>query len=280
MTTHYAVIGSPVARSLSPAMHKAAFKALAIDATYEAIETDDSDLESTVARLRQDFGGANVTAPLKTSVMRHLDHVDDIASRVGAVNTIVRDGVKLVGTNTDVEGFLRAMRDENVAVADANIVIIGAGGAARAVLFALLAAKARRVVVAGRRMQMARELVRDALEFRGKAEVVATTIDESRLRAEVADADVLVHATSASSAEATSLAGLVGLETSRESLVAVDLAYGRNVPFLAYARALGRRSVDGRAMLLHQGAIAFERWTHKVAPLEEMRRALDTALSE
>jgi shikimate dehydrogenase len=248
------LLGDPVSRSLSPGMHNAAFEALGIDCRYVLREVDGAGLAAVMAELRGDehILGANVTIPHKESVMGFLDELDPQAARVGAVNTISRQGPRLKGWNTDVEGFRRALAEVSPSPlwgegrGGGRVAIIGAGGAARAVAAALQAAT--EVWVVARNLEQARRLCRDLEIVRGGP------IGMDQMRGAVAKAHLVVNATPADLPPASWL---------------------RPDQFLFDLRS--RRSAEGRAMLLHQGAASFEIWTGRKAPVEVMRAALDRA---
>ena len=240
------LLGDPVSRSLSPVMQNAAFEALRIDCRYLLREVNRADLAAAMAELRDDerILGANVTIPHKESVIRFLDELDPLAARVGAVNTISRQGARLKGWNTDVEGFRRALAE--VGGSYRRVVIIGAGGAARAVAAALQ--PAAELWVVARNFEQAGRLCRDLEIVRGGP------VEMDRMQDEVAKAQLVVNATPADLPPASWL---------------------RPDQFLFDLRS--RRSAEGRAMLLHQGAASFEIWTGRKAPVEVMRHALDRA---
>jgi shikimate dehydrogenase len=243
------LLGDPVSRSLSPAMHNAAFEALGLDLRYVVHEVDHLGLANAIEQLRQDerILGANVTIPHKESVIPLLDELDPVAARVGAVNTIGRVGRGLRGSNTDVVGFRRAIDECGYQVAGKAVVVIGAGGAARAVVAALQSLTGRIRVIA-RNPDQARELS-DDLQLDPSA-----AVGLERARNVIAEADVVINATPADVVEAAGL---------RRDQQFFDLR--------------SRRSAEGRAMLLHQGAASFEIWTGRAAPLDVMRAALADA---
>lgn len=240
------LLGDPVSRSLSPGMQNAAFAALGIDCRYVIHEVSRSDLAGAMGELRADerILGANVTIPHKESVVAFLDDLDPQAARIGAVNTISRSGLRLKGWNTDVEGFRRALAE--VGGSHGRVAIIGAGGAARAVAAALQ--PAAEVWVIARNLDQARRLCRDLEIERGGP------VDMSQMQETVARAELVVNATPADLPPASWLGSNQRLFDLRS-----------------------RRSAEGRAMLLHQGAASFEIWTTRKAPVDVMRAALDRA---
>lgn len=277
----YGILGWPVAHSRSPAMHEAGFRALGIDATYVPFPVAPERLAEAVGGLRAlGVAGANVTLPHKQAVMAHLDAVEPEAQAIGAVNTILRDGDRLIGANTDAPGVVRALRDAAFDPAGRRVVVVGAGGAARAAVVGLAQAGAASIAVAARRLDRAEELV---AELRAAADGTALeAVELGSSRAAFARADLVVQATSATldgGAEAEAFTRGLALDALPDGAVVNDLVYRpRDTAVLTAARARGLRTVDGLGMLLHQGVIAFERWTGRSAPVEVMRAALEDAM--
>jgi shikimate dehydrogenase len=265
------LVGRPVAHSLSPAMHNAAFAKLGLPHRYEAKETADDQLAARLDRLRRDdLLGANVTIPHKESVLRLLDEVDDEARRIGAVNTIVSRGARLIGYNTDKYGFEKALEvqprrtpwGEGFPFADCTILVLGAGGAARACTLALLE-HGNKVEIANRDPARAEGLAR-SIEVDGRhPQVVAWP----RGRVLV---DAIVNATP------VGLNGDEALEDVQLPMWVIDLVpTAVETPLVKRAKATENVTVvDGLSMLLHQAARSFELWTGVPAPLEAMRAAL------
>jgi len=258
----YGLLGNPVEHSLSPPMHEAAYAELGLDARYVTFEPEPADLEAAIEGARAlGVAGLNVTVPFKEAV-RELVAVDDLAARVGAVNTVDFSGDEPTGHNTDVEGVRRAFAHHDVPLAGETAVVVGAGGAGRAAAFALRDADAT-VRVANRTVTKAEALA---------ADVDATAHGLDELPALLPDADVLVNATT------------VGMESDESPVPASALHAGLAVLDAVYApletrllrdaAAAGATTVDGAWMLLFQGVAAFERWTGREAPVD----AMDTAL--
>jgi shikimate dehydrogenase len=267
-----AVIGHPIAHSLSPVMHRAGLDALGRDdVTYEALDVPRAALGATLGRLGEEgYLGLNVTLPHKTAAMAHLASIDAAARAVGAVNTLVREGGAWIGTNTDVVGLARSLAESAVEVTAKAAVVLGTGGAARASVMAL--AGAREVIVVGRRLDVAEEVAR--LHPRG----IARPFD--RLGGALGSADLLVQATSATlGAEADTFAASLGLERLGSDATVVELVYRpRETAVLALARRLGLRTVDGVGMLVHQGAASLTRWIGAEPSAAAMRDAVERAL--
>jgi len=249
------LIGEPIAHSLSPAMHNAAFQAIEFDARYELLETPPAKLRDAIARVRaDDCLGANVTIPHKESVMEFLDDLSADARVIGSVNTLFKRADKLIGTSTDGEGFLHALQDESVKVQNARAVILGAGGAARAVAFALLQANVASLAILNRTRARA-EILAEHLRAHSQIPIL---VNEARA---IEQATLIVNTTPAGALPP-------GTTFPREAVV-FDLVY-RRTNFLREAERAGAYALDGRGMLVHQGAASFKLWTGCNAPLDVM----------
>jgi shikimate dehydrogenase len=273
--TRAVLLAHPAGHSLSPAMHDAAFAALGLDGRYESWAVPPEQLPSALERLRADphLLGANVSLPHKQAVLPLLDDVTPRARRLAAVNTIVRRERRLLGDNTDATGLAAALAELDWPLGPGHAVVLGAGGAARAVVAVLLAAGCS-VLVHNRDVWRAHALV-DAWRDEGAIGVVAA----DGLRAAVVRAAWLVNATTVGM-----LGGPPGSPLPAGALpargVVVDLVYRpRPTPLLAAARAAGLLTQDGVPMLVHQGAAAFEAWTGRRPPLDVMRAAVERALA-
>jgi shikimate dehydrogenase len=267
------VIGDPVAHSQSPAMHNAAFAAAGLDWVYVAWRVAPDVLEAALRGLRAlGVGGFNVTLPHKTAVQPFLDELGAEARATGAVNTVSERNGRWRGENTDVEGFLRSLATFGVNPAGRRVVLLGAGGAARAVGYALRRRGVAALHLANRTEERAYRLA-EALAGGGTGELSAGGLGGA-LREALAGADLIVDATSAALAEGKP----VPPEWLPPGGLYYFLAYGARVaPFLAELRQRGIRAVSGEEMLLHQGALAFERWTGQAPELEAMRAGLRRA---
>jgi shikimate dehydrogenase len=273
------VIGDPVRHSLSPVLHNAAFAALGLDWVYLAFAVPARELPAALAGIRAlGVDGLSVTMPHKGAVAAGVDRLSPTAARLGSANTVVRRGGDLVAESTDGDGFLAALRlDEGWEPAGRRCLVLGTGGAARALVLALGQAGAAQVSVVGRRAEQAQATAALA----GPAGRVAGTDD-------VVDADLVVNATP------VGMAGVVGLDGGRvppavpfdldgERLGAgqlvVDLVYAPALtPLLERARRGGARTANGLGMLIHQAALQFRLWTGEDPPLEVMSAAAMSAL--
>lgn len=273
------IIGFPVSHSKSPAMHGAAARALGIDAVYARFPVDPADVGAAIAGIRAlGIHGANVTVPHKQAVIPFLDAITDDARAIGAVNTIVREGARLVGHNTDARGLVRSLEEAHVALDGAVVTVLGAGGAARAAIVGLANAGARRIHIAARRGAEAEALARE-LSTHVRAELTSVSLDA--LVASFAETTLLVQGTSATlkgGPEADRFAASLPLEALPADATVVDLVYDPlETSVLARARARGLAVVDGLGMLLYQGAVAFTLWTGREPSIDVMREALRNA---
>jgi shikimate dehydrogenase len=263
----YGLIGNPVGHSLSPSMHEAGYEALGIGARYVTLEPAPDDVGAAIeGATALGVAGLNVTIPFKQDVLDHVEP-DDLAARIGAVNTVDFSGDRPTGHNTDAAGVLRAFERHDVDVAGRQAVVVGAGGAGRAAAFALADAGAD-VSIANRTVDNAHDLADDVPG--------ATGHGLDALGELLADADVLVNATSVGMQED---ATPVPAEALHGDLAVLDAVYRPlETRLLRDAAAAGATSIDGAWMLLFQGVEAFERWTGEDAPVDEMNRALRDVL--
>ena len=275
MTKRVILIGHPVAHSLSGAMQQAAFDSLGIDAVYEQWDRKPIELADTIAELRgDDFLGANVTIPHKERVVPLVDRLTDEAHVTGAVNTLTREGKRLIGHNTDVPGFKVALdRLVGKQKMPRQAVVLGAGGGARAVVYGLITDGFQRIIVFNRHLHRAEGLVKHFGRHAAHMELRAMPWHDSIIESELARTRVLVNATSIG---LTTDDTPIPAETLHGDLLVLDLIYSRT-RLLRDAAAAGATTADGGLMLLHQGAAAFTLWTGQPAPLELMQAKLDEA---
>jgi shikimate dehydrogenase len=277
MTNRVVLIGHPVAHSFSGAMQQAALDALGIDARYELWDRRQIDLAEAIAELRgDDFLGANITIPHKEHVVPLVDRLTEDAQATGAVNVISRDGKKLVGHNTDVPGFKVAL-DKLVGRQrmPRHAVVLGAGGAARAVVHALITDGFQRIVVFNRHLHRGEGLVRHFGRSAAHMELKAMPWHESVLEAELSKTKVLVNATSIGMAVGETP---IPAELLPPDLLVMDLVYNPSQSqLLKDAAAAHCTTMNGELMLLQQGARSFELWTGQHAPLEVMQAELERA---
>jgi shikimate dehydrogenase len=276
-----AIIGDPVRHSLSPAMHNAAFAATGLDWLFVALPVERGSAARALDAIRVlGIEGVSVTMPHKADAAAACDEVRGDAVRLRSVNCVSRGaGGALVGESTDGEGFVRSLREEGHDPAGVRALVLGAGGAARAVVLALAQAGAR-VRIAARRPEAAADVAGIAAGVDGQVDTVAW----SAVGAAARSCDLVVNATPIGMSAAGSGAGSAALPLEADDLgpdrVVADLVYQpRRTALLELAAASGAATVDGVGMLVHQGAIAFERWTGTTAPVDVMRAAVLAGLA-
>jgi shikimate dehydrogenase len=279
MTKRVVLIGHPVAHSLSGAMQQAAFDAAGVPATYELWDRSPLELADAIAELRSDdFLGANVTIPHKEKAAALVDRLTEEAHATGAVNTITREGKRLVGHNTDVPGFRVALETlVGKQRMPRQAVVLGSGGGARAVVHGLVAEGFQRIVVFNRHLHRAEGLVRFFARSAAHMELRAMPWHESIIEAELAKTKVLVNATAVGLHDDETP---IPAELIPPDLMVMDLIY--NPPrsrLLRDAAAAGCGVLSGEVMLLHQGAAAFTLWTGQPAPVELMHEKLAAGLA-
>jgi shikimate dehydrogenase len=276
VTVHVALLGYPVQHSRSPAMQNAAFQKVGLDWSYEAIEVEPERFEAVARALpARSFAGANITVPHKLRALELADSATDVARGVGAANTFSFHSGEILAHNTDVEGFVRALREQAPdAPAGRRALVLGAGGAARAVVYGLLREGASAVDVWNRSRDRAVALVEDLEPFARQAALRAVpepTTDQAELLVNATSVGMSVPEPAARAQDDFKLLH-ISADNLRDVQVVVDLVYrDGGTLLLREAKARGSTYVDGIDILVHQGAASFELWTGKEAPLEVMR---------
>ena len=280
MTRYVALIGYPLGHSVSPPMQQAAFDYYQLDLRYQAWEAEPAQFGAIMERVRQPSTvGANITIPYKETVLPMMDELDELARQIGAVNTIVHREGKLSGYNTDAEGFVQALRHlGGFEPAGKRAVLIGAGGAARAVSFALARGGVRSLIITDIVEERA-QVLSSSLTPLGVETSVLDPEDED-LQDALSNCDLVVNCTpvgmkhSATEGQSPLKAELIP----REALI-YDVVYNPiETQLLMDAKAIGARTIGGLGMLVYQGAKAFELWTGKEAPIDIMFEAAKGAL--
>jgi shikimate dehydrogenase len=272
-TQRVGVIGDPVAHSLSPIFQQAAFDELGIAAVYERWHTPLADLPARIDSLRSPNAiGANVTVPHKIAVMQLVDEISDLGKRIGAINTIVNRNGHLMGDNTDVYGFQRALMDARSAVDRDRVLVLGAGGASRAILAAVADLGVAALTICNRTMSRAEEIISD-LGLNGARAIPWTDWD---LMAAIRDHSVIVNATSVGWNDGQQVLDPSLLAVMDPAGLIADLTY-RDTKLLTDAANAGIATMDGLPMLVYQGARSFELWTDREAPAETMMLAAQRA---
>ena len=277
------VFGDPVAHSLSPDMQNAALRACEINAQYARFHIRPNELRSALRFLRNlDFAGVNLTVPHKIAGFAQIDEADEFGSRAGSVNTIRLRDKKLVGSNTDGEGFLRAIRAEfSVDVRDLRVMIIGAGGGTgRAIAWQCALENCERLVLVNRTLEKTNAIREQLRPFFMEPRVLgpaarleAIAWEESAMRTQLADTDLIVNATPLGMNSSDPAAVPARLLAPHHMVF--DCVYGPSkTALLRAAEQAGARSANGISMLLHQGALSFSIWFDREPPIDAMRKAL------
>jgi shikimate dehydrogenase len=282
------VFGDPVEQSLSPQMQNAALRACGIEIQYARFHILPNELGEALQLARDlKFAGLNLTVPHKIAALDHIDELDENSRRIGAINGIGFDDGKRQGFNTDGRGFARAIREEfSVDLRDLRILVLGTGGAGRAIAMQCARENCERLVIANRTIEKAKALADDLRKFFAGPRVLGPVArlqvvpwEESALAAQIANLDLIVNATP------------LGLKRSDPSplpalslaphLMVFDTVYSNHrTPFVSAALEGGARATNGLSMLLHQGALAFEIWFGRDAPIDAMRSALWASVSD
>jgi shikimate dehydrogenase len=268
------IIGDPIEHTMSPAMHNAAFKILGLDYVYIPFKVKGLELKKAIEGIRGlNIRGLNVTIPHKVAVMQFLDRIDPLAEKIGAVNTIVNDDGILSGYNTDATGFLQTLHDKDIEPGDKKVLMLGAGGAARAIGNILAGEKAHLTILNRRQELSWAEDLSKRLTIHYGTEVRAGELTPENLKRAMGGADILVNATSLGMIPDDD-GTPVPAELLNANLTVFDVVYNPlQTRLLREAKTAGAGTISGLEMLVWQGAIAFEKWTGTKAPVEVMRQS-------
>lgn len=274
------IFGYPVRHSLSPLMQNAAIEALGLNYIYIPFEVKPEKLESAVNGIKAlGISGVNVTVPHKETVIPFLDEIDEDAKLIGAVNTIENKNGKLIGHNTDARGYIRSLReDAGFEPKGKNILVIGAGGAARGIIAGLSMNDVSDVFIANRTIEKGTALAEEFKNKFIKINFVALPLSSLKDPKILSPADLVVNTTSLGLGEG---APDVEFSLTPPNTLISDIVYKPAVtPFLKMAQDAGRRTLGGLGMLIYQGAISLEIWTGQKAPVEVMMNSIRGFLNE
>lgn len=276
-TKNLAVIGNPIAHSLSPMMQNAALEKAGLDYMYIAIPVKEAELPMAVEGFRaMNFRGFNVTIPHKTAIMPCLDAIDADAQMIGAVNTVVNDDGKLTGYNTDIIGFLAGLTVNNFSVKDKQAVMLGAGGAARAIIWGLIKSGVSKISIGVRNPAKVKPL---ADYFAKHLTIEVYDWQEEKFSAVLSTADLLINTTPLGMYPQVDNMPPVDWNTVNPSALVYDIIYTpAKTKFLAEAEQHGHKIVNGEVMLAGQGAEAFRMWTGIEPDTEVMLKVLRNSL--
>jgi len=272
------VIGDPIEHSLSPTIHYAAFDHLKLDFVFLAFRVKTADLENAIRGMRGlGIHGLNVTMPHKSTVIGYLDEVDSTVQFLGSANTVLNKEGVLSGSNTDGVGALKALRENGVALSEKKVLLLGAGGAAKAIAFSL-AEEVGELVILNRAPEKAKELA-EALGRIFKNKIVGDSLSANAITKNLQDSDVLINATSVGMYPDFNQS-IVAPQWLKSDLSVMDIVYNPVETKLARdAKAAGAKVISGVEMLIYQGAASFKIWTGRSAPVEVMRRVALNKLS-
>jgi shikimate dehydrogenase len=265
----FGLIGCPVHHSMSPLMHNDAFHQLEIEAHYHAFHVETDKLEDAIKGLKAlGIAGFNVTIPHKTAIIPLLDEVDEIALQIGAVNTVVNENGRLIGYNTDGFGFVRALREElGMEIKEKNILLIGAGGAARGIYFSLANSGALNIDLCNRTVDKAEQLISE-----GKLPVSSCAYSLEEVKQMLGNYDIIINTTSVGMYPNTNESPIM-LTNLKKGAVVSDIIYNPlETKLLKEAKRNGATIQNGIGMFVYQGALAFEKWTGVFPDINRMRQ--------
>jgi len=269
MSKTFAVIGDPIDHSLSPNIHSAAFRELNLENSYIAYRIPKGELSEGIESLKKiKIDGFNVTIPHKVEMMKYLDKMDESCSIIGAVNTVTNNEGILKGYNTDMDGFLDPFKKKEIKMQDKKVLLLGAGGAARAIVAGVTKEKAKHLTIANRTLENANNLA----QFANKIGLDADAITIENVGNDLKDYDIIVNATSVGLKNEPSP---ISLESIKPETIVYDIVYmPMNTDFLKKAKKKGAKIIYGYEMLLGQAVRAFEIWHGIEAPYNAMKKAL------
>lgn len=273
------LFATPSEHSISPMIHNAAFQALGIDAVYLAFEVGKETLPQAIQAIR-DFKmlGVNLSMPNKTMAVELVDELSENARLVGAINTITNDNGRLIGDNTDGSGFMRSLEEASIDIIGKKISLLGTGGAAMAIVAQAALDGVREIAVYNRRNKSYKE-IEEKLSYieQNTASIISFNDleDEERLAMDVGESILLVNATSVGMKPMEKKSPIKNFSIIREDLLVYDIIYTpRETELLKQAKEKGAKTMNGLGMLLYQGAEAFQKWTNKEMPIEEVERII------
>lgn len=270
----------PASHSLSPLMHNLAFSHWGIDAVYLAFEVDQTNLRQAVESIRTlDMLGVNVSMPNKTAVLAYLDQLSPEAELIGAVNTIVHQEQRLIGYNTDGMGFVRSVNEMGHPIKNQKIVVLGAGGAAKAIVVQMALEGAQEITIYKRlnaTFLPLKEYFAKVSEKTGCPIRLHDYADESQLALDLSQANLLINATDIGMGSKKDQLPIADVKLLHSQLAVFDLIYSPSeTRLIQEAKKMGIKAYNGLGMLIHQGAIAFELWTHQEMPVQNIRERLE-----
>ena len=269
MLKTFAVIGDPIDHSLSPTIHNAAYRQLGLECTYIAYRIPKGQLDVEIDSLKKiKISGFNVTIPHKINVMEYLDELDENCKTIGACNTVINDDGNLKGYNTDMDGFLEPIKNRNISIQDSNILLFGAGGAARAIIAGLAKEKSRHVTIVNRTTEHGLQLK----EFSGSIGLNSKVKTIEEMNEFHADYDLIINSSSLGLKDESTP---IPIKIINQETVVYDIVYKPvNTELIKESKKKNAEIIYGYEMLLGQAVRSFEIWLEQKAPYDEMKKAL------
>lgn len=267
-TSLIALLGKPVNHSKSPYMHNRSFEILGLDFAYMAFEIENHEVEKSIEAMRTlNVKGFNITMPYKEEVIRFLDKVDEEARIIGSVNTVLNHNGKLMGYNTDGKGFVKSLEEKDVKFKGEKIVILGSGGAAKAIAIQLALDSAGEIVIANRTVENAEIITSIINKNIPKVKARSIVLNEKFLKEELKDAKILINTTPIGMGNTIGKSLIKDTNTLHKDLFVADIIYNPlKTKLLSQAEEIGCKTMNGLNMLVYQGALGFEIWTGKDIP--------------
>ncbi len=273
------IIGNPIEHTLSPIMHNAAFKELDLDFIYVAFKVEKECLREAMEGIRAlGIHGLNVTIPYKEKIIPFLDEISPEAKIIGSVNTILNQSNKLIGYNTDGIGAVKALEDNKVELIQKNVILLGAGGAAKSIAFHF-SQKAKKIMILNRTLDRGKKLA-ESLRSRSNADVCWDQLSREAIRNHLKKADILINATSVGMNPESDVT-LVDPNWLNPEIFIFDIVYGPvETKLIRDAKKIGAKTMDGIDMLVYQGAMAFTIWTGNAPPIKKMKETIVEKIKE
>ena len=273
------IIGHPISHTMSPLMHNIALNDLNLDYVYVAFDVTPKNLRNALNGIRAlNIRGINVTIPHKETVLSYLDSIDPIAQKIRAVNTIKLEDGRIYGKNTDAEGFIRAIEDANIDISEMDVLLLGSGGAAKAVSYALIQ-KISKLTILNRTKPKATELA-NKLKKESEIPIFTKKLEETTINDEIQRVDLVINATPVGMYPSQQ-ESILSSNMLHQDLIVFDLIYNPiETKLIKDARKVGCKTINGLDMLISQGALAFEWWTDKKPNTNLMKKKVIEFLSE
>ena len=273
------IIGHPISHTMSPLMHNIALNDLNLDYVYVAFDVTPKNLRNALNGIRAlNIRGINVTIPHKETVLSYLDSIDPIAQKIRAVNTIKLEDGRIYGKNTDAEGFIRAIEDANIDISEMDVLLLGSGGAAKAVSYALIQ-KISKLTILNRTKPKATELA-NKLKKESEIPIFTKKLEETTINDEIQKVDLVINATPVGMYPSQQ-ESILSSNMLHQDLIVFDLIYNPiETKLIKDARKVGCKTINGLDMLISQGALAFEWWTDKKPNTNLMKKKVIEFLSE